>query len=73
VIDNPTCVGAAIRDAVAAGAFKSFAEGADRFGARHFEVFKPDLTREAAYQRLYRKHRGLSASADVRNSVRARF
>ncbi len=73
VIDNPTCVGAAIHGAVAAGVVANFGEGAARFGARHFEMFTPDLANETAYQKLYQKYQDLSASADVRNSVRARF
>ena len=36
VIDNPTCVGAAIHGAVAANVVANFREGGDRFGARRF-------------------------------------
>ena len=73
VIDNPTCVGAAIHAAVAAGVAASFAEGADRFGARHFDAHEPDPARQTAYRKIYQEYRNLSASAEVRNSVRARF
>jgi len=73
VIDNPTCVGAAIHGAVAAGLVPGFAAGAERFGARRFEACEPDPAREAAYARIYREYRSLSASAEVRQGVRARF
>ncbi len=70
-IDNPTCVGAAIHGAVAAGVVADFREGADRFGARRFAVFQPDPEREAAYRTIYRSYRALSADENVRNAVRA--
>lgn len=73
VIDNPTCVGAAIHGAVAAGLVADFAAGAERFGARRFEACEPDPGREAAYARIYREYRSLSASAEVRQGVRALF
>jgi L-ribulokinase len=69
-IDNPTCVGAAIHGAVAAGAVSDFREGADRFGARRFAVYRPDPERQAAYGGIYRDYCALSASDDVRRSVR---
>ena len=72
VIDNPTCVGAAIHGAVAAGVVSTFAEGADTFGARHFDAHDPDPGRERAYSKVYQQYRNLSACAEVRNSVRPR-
>jgi L-ribulokinase len=71
-IDNPTCMGAAIHGAVAANVVANFREGGDRFGARSFEAFKPDPERQRAYANVYRQYRNLSASAQVRNSVRLR-
>ena len=73
VIDNPTCVGAAIHGAVAGGVAASFAEGADTFGARRFDAHEPDPARATAYRKIYQTYQNLSASPDVRNSVRARF
>jgi L-ribulokinase len=72
VIDNPTCVGAAIHGAVAGGVAAGFAEGADTFGARHFDAYHPDPAHETAYRRIYQTYRDLSASADLQNAVRAR-
>ncbi len=69
-IDNPTCVGAAIHGAVAAGAVADFREGADKFGARHFVAYSPDPERETTYKKLYRSYRELSADENVRTSVR---
>ncbi len=69
-IDNPTCVGAAIHGAVAAGAVSDFREGANRFGARHFDVYRPDPEREAAYRLIYEDYCALSASDAVRKSTR---
>ncbi len=72
-IDNPTCVGAAIHGAVAAKVVANFREGGDRFGARNFDAFEPDPERERAYSQVYRQYRHLSASVEVRNSVRAQL
>ena len=72
VIDNPTCVGAAIQGAVAANVVANFREGGDRFGARSFDVLQPDPERERAYSQVYQQYRNLSACAEVRNSVRLR-
>jgi L-ribulokinase len=71
-IDNPTCIGAAIHGAVAAKVVADFREGGDRFGARSFDAYKPDPQRERAYSKVYQQYRNLSASAEVRNSVRLR-
>jgi L-ribulokinase len=71
-IDNPTCIGAAIHGAVAAKVVANFREGGDRFGARSFDAYKPDPERERAYSKIYQQYRNLSASAEVRNSVRLR-
>jgi L-ribulokinase len=70
-IDNPTCVGAAIHGAVAAEIVANFREGADRFGARRFDIYQPDPEREAAYREVYQAYRDLSASEDIRKPVRA--
>ncbi len=70
-IDNPTCVGAAIHGAVAAGIVADFSEGADRFGARRFAVFQPDPEREEAYRTIYQSYVTLSTDENVRNAVRA--
>jgi L-ribulokinase len=71
-VDNPTCIGAAIHGAVAANVVANFREGADRFGARSFDAYKPDPERQRAYSKIYPRYRNLSASAEVRNSVRLR-
>jgi L-ribulokinase len=71
VIENPTCVGAAIHGAVAAGVVKDFREGADKFGARRFDLYSADPEREAAYGKLYQRYRDLGADDTVRHSVRA--
>jgi L-ribulokinase len=71
-IDNPTCIGAAIHGAVAAKVVADFREGGDRFGARSFHAYKPDPQRERAYSKVYQQYQNLSASAEVRNSVRLR-
>jgi L-ribulokinase len=72
IIDNPTCIGAAIHGAVAANVVANFREGGDRFGAWSFDAFEPDPERERAYAKVYRQYRNLSASAEVRNSVSSR-
>jgi len=69
-IDNPTCVGAAIHGAVAAGVVADFREGADRFGARRFDVHEPDPRRETVYRKLYQFYCELAANENVRKSVR---
>jgi L-ribulokinase len=69
-IDNPTCVGAAIHGAVAAGVVAGFREGADRFGARRFAVFQPDPERESVYRTIYRRYGALTADENFRNAVR---
>ena len=69
-IDNPTCVGAAIHAAVAAGVVADFREGAEKYGARRFHVHQPDPAREAAYRKLYQCYCELSADENVRLSVR---
>jgi L-ribulokinase len=70
-IENATCVGAAIHGAVAAGVVEDFREGADRFGARRFDLHPPDPEREAAYGKLYQRYCELGADETVRQSVRA--
>jgi L-ribulokinase len=70
-IDNPTCIGAAIHGAVAAGVVADFREGADKFGAHQFDVYQPNPRREAVYQKLYQRYDELSADEIVQKSVRA--
>jgi len=70
-IDNPTCVGAAIHGAVAAGVVADFRAGAEKFGARRFNACEPDRERAATYERLYRDYCELSADAIVQKSVRS--
>jgi L-ribulokinase len=70
-IDNPTCVGAVIHGAVAAGVVADFREGVDKFGARRFDVYRPVPKREAVYRKLYQGYCELSADESVRRSVRA--
>ena len=69
-IDNPTCVGAAIHGAVAAGVVTGFREGAERFGARRFDAYRPDPERADAYRKLYQEYCRLSGAESVRASVR---
>jgi L-ribulokinase len=69
-IDNPTCVGAAIHGAVAAGVVKDCRDGGERFGARQFRTYQPDPMREAAYCKLFQQYSDLSGDAVVRASVR---
>lgn len=70
-IDNPTCVGAAIHGAVAAGVVADFRAGGEKFGARRFHVCEPDRERAATYERLYRNYCELSGDEIVRKSARA--
>jgi L-ribulokinase len=69
-IGNPTCVGAAIHGAVAAGLVADFREGAEKYGARRFHAHRPDPAREAAYRKFYQCYCELSADKNVRMSVR---
>src|SRR5271166_847017 len=70
-IDNPTCVGAAIHGAVGAGVVADFRQGAERFGARQFNAYRPNAKRRAAYQKIYQLYSQLSSDDKVRKSVRA--
>ena len=69
-IDNPTCVGAAIHGAIAAGVAPNFQAGAERFGASAFDVYRPDPARAAAFRSLYRQYRSLSGDETVRSAAR---
>ena len=69
-LDNPTCVGAAIHGAVAAGVVADFRTGGERFGARRYETYRAEAPREAAYSKLFQEYRNLSGDAVVRTSVR---
>ena len=69
-IDNPTCVGAAIHGAVAAGIVTGFRDGAERYGARRFDAYQPDPVRESAYRKLYQEYCRLSGAESVRTAVR---
>ena len=71
LIENPTCVGAAIHGAVAAGVVSGFRDGADQFGARAFDMYHPDQSKTAAYQTMYNRYAELSAAPVVLSSVRA--
>jgi L-ribulokinase len=70
-VDNPTCVGAAIHGAVAAKIVADFREGADRFGARRFDVYHPAPENDAVYHKLYQSYCDLSADESVQRSVRS--
>ena len=69
-LDNPTCVGAAIHGAVAAGVVPDFRTGGERFGARRYETYRAAATREAAYSKLFQEYRDLSGDPIIRTSVR---
>ena len=69
-IDNPTCVGAAIHGAVAAGVAADFRHGGERFGTRQYGTYEPEATRGAAYRKLFREYCNLSGDAVVRTAVR---
>jgi L-ribulokinase len=69
-IDNPTCVGAAIHGAVAAGVAADFRHGGERFGTRQCGTYEPEATRAAAYRKLFREYCNLSGDVVVRTAVR---
>jgi L-ribulokinase len=69
-IDNPTCVGAAIHGAVAAGVASDFRNGGERFGAHQYGTYEPEATRQATYRKVFREYCNLSSDSVVRTSVR---
>jgi L-ribulokinase len=56
---HATAIGAAIHGAVAGGVVKDFADGAARFGARHFVTYEPEPGAVRTYEELYPHYRGL--------------
>ena len=68
-IANPTAVGAAIHGAVAAGLISNYSEGAARFGAHTFKLYKPRVENAAAYRALYGTYRDLCASVAMRKAM----
>ncbi len=67
---NPTAVGAAIHGAVAAGVALDYADAASRYGAKRFDLYRPNREFVADYENLYREYRALSADETVRRSLR---
>lgn len=70
-VENPTALGAAIHGAVAAGMVGSFAEGAERLGARSQREFLPNEDCVADYKTLYAEYRRLSADEELRRAMRS--
>ncbi|AOF94397.1 FGGY-family carbohydrate kinase [Sinorhizobium sp. RAC02] len=70
-IANATAVGAAIHGAVAAGTVASYAEGAERFGARSVERISPREPQARRYQAAYDIYRGLSGGESVHAALHA--
>jgi L-ribulokinase len=68
---NPTAVGAAIHGAVAGGVVADYAKGASKFGARSFDLYRPNPDFRAVYDALYRQYRELSADETIRRSMQA--
>ncbi|MEW4402099.1 ribulokinase [Agrobacterium tumefaciens] len=70
-VENPTALGAAIHGAVAAGIVGSFADAANRLGAKSLRKFEPNTDRAAAYELLYCEYRRLAADEEIRRAMRA--
>ncbi len=70
-VENPTALGAAIHAAVAAGIVGSFAEGAERLGARSLREFVPNLRHSEKYETLYAEYRRLAADEELRRAMRS--
>lgn len=70
-IENATAVGAAIHGAVASGAVATYAEGAERFGARTFERIMPRPQHARRYRAAYEIYRSLSVEASVHTAMQA--
>jgi L-ribulokinase len=66
-----TAVGAAIHGAVAAGTVASYAEGAERFGARSVGRVFPRGPQAQRYQEIYDIYRGLSDGKGVHAALHA--
>jgi L-ribulokinase len=69
-LENPTCVGAAIHAAVAAGVYADFRSAGEKLGARQFSCFEPAPKQSAIYETLYRDYCALSGDELVRGAVR---
>jgi L-ribulokinase len=70
-ITNATAVGAAIHGAVAAGTVASYADGAERFGARSVGRTTPRTAHARRYQKAYPIYRGLAAGEEVHAALHA--
>ncbi|MGJ4854541.1 FGGY-family carbohydrate kinase [Labrys sp. La1] len=70
-IDNPTAVGAAIHGAVAAGVVADYPEGAARFGAREFKIYRPGSEAASVYADLYRNYAALAGDTSLRGVMHA--
>jgi L-ribulokinase len=70
-IANATAVGAAIHGAVASGVVATYAEGAERFGARSFARVTPRAGHAGRYRAAYEIYRGLSAGKPVHTAMQA--
>jgi L-ribulokinase len=68
-LDNPTCVGAAIHGAVAAGLVDDFADGFRRFGASSHHTVAPRMDAHDTYCRIYQQYRAMSSSDSVRKAM----
>jgi L-ribulokinase len=68
-INHATAVGAAIHGAVAAGVVRSYAEGAQRYGAASQLLYQPNLEAAAAYKTLYQQYRSLGSDAAVKSAM----
>ncbi len=71
LIDNATCVGAAIHGAVAAEIVSDFDEAQTRFAARDVRVFTPDAEASRVYQALYTQYRRIAGNVEVRDVMHA--
>lgn len=70
-VENPTALGAAIHGAVASGIVGSFAEGAERLGARNLREFVPNLRHSEQYETLYAEYRRLAADEELQRAMRS--
>ncbi len=70
-IDHATAVGAAIHGAVASGIVSSYAEGAARFGAKSFGIYRPDDKASRIYAALYEEYRALAGDTALRGAMHA--
>jgi len=70
LLDNATCVGAAIHGAVAAGVVPDFGAGFARFGAKSVVTYTPRHQTTAIYDQLYAQYRALAADDRIREAMR---